>query len=742
MTFDLNNWYWFVAGDTSQVYSSASHSYVAVADSTYQAWLADGGITTNIATFIDLIDVLSPEPGAAITEDFSSTSVNPTTGGPWTFTVTAGRFFPIGGTLLIRPLADWTIALIGEVSAYNSTSLTVTLRATNATVSQAYTSWSIALLDSPPAKMPVLSIVGLSVDTSDIASANSPVTIEPGYVMDSSGTVLLSLETAITKYLDVDWAAGTNQGGIFRTPLAGTVTAAGSTITGSGTTFTIDLSYPDALTDYVNSGGVEHDISSSSIVSTDSDSAEVVTITNNTSMAVNPTLAGAAGAAYYRNGFFAQTTTGQWFPTLIRKDSDGSIDAVFACSTVSGEPDMPSGYTRYRVIAALDNVSGAGIVEHHIHNNAPFAPIQGAYVSWASAGQPTLPNDRVLGESTSVLRSVGASTVTLLRAALTGDVTASQNSNTTTIANDVVTYAKMQNVSATSRVLGRITSGAGDVEELTGANVATILGTAIREKLTAARTYYVRTDGSDSNTGLADSSGGAFLTIQKAVDTVAGLDTGGQTVTIHVSATGTYTGTVILRAVTGVTGLGQLIIKGDTSTPSNVHVSVTGSCFTASGIGFQSVWDIKDMKLTGSAACLNVNGSYVRWGNLVFGVSSGPHISVVTQGKAVCLSSYHISGGASAHFYAESNAFIFAANFTVTMDASVTITNFAQIIMGSVMVAHGMTYTLGAFSVTGTRFYVADCANIFTGGGGANYFPGNSAGSGTNPSASPYGRYQ
>jgi hypothetical protein len=41
-----------------------------------------------------------------------------------------------------------------------------------------------------------------------------------------------------------------------------------------------------------------------------------------------------------------------------------------------------------------------------------------------------------------------------------------------------VTYARMQNVSATSRVLGRITAGAGVVEELTAANLSTILGLA------------------------------------------------------------------------------------------------------------------------------------------------------------------------------------------------------------------------------------------------------------------------
>lgn len=40
------------------------------------------------------------------------------------------------------------------------------------------------------------------------------------------------------------------------------------------------------------------------------------------------------------------------------------------------------------------------------------------------------------------------------------------NITTAKIANDAVTYAKIQNVSATDRLLGRSTSGAGDVEEI------------------------------------------------------------------------------------------------------------------------------------------------------------------------------------------------------------------------------------------------------------------------------------
>lgn len=60
-----------------------------------------------------------------------------------------------------------------------------------------------------------------------------------------------------------------------------------------------------------------------------------------------------------------------------------------------------------------------------------------------------------------------------------GDITVSSSGSVWTIDNDVVTYAKMQNVSAQYRLLGRSSSGAGDVEEVaSSANVFTMLGSA------------------------------------------------------------------------------------------------------------------------------------------------------------------------------------------------------------------------------------------------------------------------
>jgi len=64
------------------------------------------------------------------------------------------------------------------------------------------------------------------------------------------------------------------------------------------------------------------------------------------------------------------------------------------------------------------------------------------------------------------------------RSALTGDVTAAAGNSATTIANDAVTYAKMQNVSATARVLGRKTAGAGDPEEMTLSETLDLVGSA------------------------------------------------------------------------------------------------------------------------------------------------------------------------------------------------------------------------------------------------------------------------
>lgn len=61
-----------------------------------------------------------------------------------------------------------------------------------------------------------------------------------------------------------------------------------------------------------------------------------------------------------------------------------------------------------------------------------------------------------------------------------GDITVASSGASLTIDNNAVTYAKMQDVSATSRILARKTAGAGDVEEATLSEVLDFIGSAAR----------------------------------------------------------------------------------------------------------------------------------------------------------------------------------------------------------------------------------------------------------------------
>jgi hypothetical protein len=59
MNYNPNNWYWIVAGSTTEVWASARTQYVPLTDATYTAWLAAGNLPTRILNAAELVDVLT-----------------------------------------------------------------------------------------------------------------------------------------------------------------------------------------------------------------------------------------------------------------------------------------------------------------------------------------------------------------------------------------------------------------------------------------------------------------------------------------------------------------------------------------------------------------------------------------------------------------------------------------------------------------------------------------------------------
>jgi hypothetical protein len=244
-----------------------------------------------------------------------------------------------------------------------------------------------------------------------------------------------------------------------------------------------------------------------------------------------------------------------------------------------------------------------------------------------------------------------------------------------------------------------------------------------REMLVADRTYYVRTDGSNSNNGLSNTSGGAFLTIQKAVDVVyQTLDLGIYNVIVQI-ADGTYSGAVVVAGP--LIGSGSLTIQGNSGTPTNV-ISSTGSSINFT-VKTGAVVTIKDLKITntGNLGLYSTQKAHINFSGIDFGSVSTYQIRADDYGTITAAGNYTISGGAAGHINCVAGEVRVQAR-TITLSGTPA---FSVAFIGcsycSVGIQDGNTYS---GSATGVRYSASMNGVIFTNGGGANYFPGNSAG--------------
>lgn len=136
-----------------------------------------------------------------------------------------------------------------------------------------------------------------------------------------------------------------------------------------------------------------------------------------------------------------------------------------------------------------------------------------------------------------------------------GDITVGSSGSSFTIDNAAVTYAKMQNVSAASKLLGRGDSGSGSPQEITLGSGLTMTGTT-----------------------LSSSGGGGLSDGDKGDITVSG---GGTTLTVDASA-------ISYSKIQNISAISKLLGRGDASTGPPQEITL-GSGLSMSGTTLSAV---------------------------------------------------------------------------------------------------------------------------------------------------------
>ena len=233
--------------------------------------------------------------------------------------------------------------------------------------------------------------------------------------------------------------------------------------------------------------------------------------------------------------------------------------------------------------------------------------------------------------------SLSGTTLTATAVGLTdgdkGDITVSATGSSWVIDNQAVTYTKIQDVSATDKVLGRSTAGAGSVEEIT----CTAAGRAILDDAdaTAQRTTL--------GLGTLATQSGTFS------GTSSGTNTGDQTITLTGDVTGSGTGSFAATIANDAVSNAKL----DNMTASTIKARITGSTGDPEDATLTQVLD-----LVGSAAQGDIlyRGAST-WTRLGAG-TNGHYLKTQGTGANPTWAAVTASGGGSTNVWIPASAWI------------------------------------------------------------------------------------
>ncbi|WP_199091548.1 hypothetical protein [Bosea sp. ASV33] len=268
--------------------------------------------------------------------------------------------------------------------------------------------------------------------------------------------------------------------------------------------------------------------------------------------------------------------------------------------------------------------------------------------------------------------------------------------------------------------------------------LAGIAYSEIPRQVTGNLTFYVRTDGNDNNDGSADTAAKAFATPQGAVNYITRTFAAGtSTATISIAA-GTYPGVAVQWTPLPLqflgTGAGLSTIINNTSTAGAALVVQSGRA-SAQNIQFNNSTTAFCVWAFGSGAAVTL----ISCG---YGNSLNGSVAATFGGSVILYGSGHVINNTSnkpRFLFAESNGVLAVdtdALVTFTLVGNPGFTSAFITVAGSSSAA--MVNARFSGSGRGLRYLVSRTSNINTAGGGANFFPGDTAGS---ADATSYGSY-